>query len=155
MIPVLKGAGIFIWIHFKYSLMMFNAENWPYKWFGVWKEYGKHYENYPSVHGFIDEAKNSKYDKEQLLRYLRDGHIIAATSRINFPNPVTGEVIGGSLCNRTDGKWLWFDDLADYVENNHAVIPDQWYLDIQNNNFIVPEVDAQQVEATLEWPSFK
>jgi hypothetical protein len=132
--------------------MMFNAENWPYKWFGMWREYGEHYKKYPSVHDFTDAARNATYDKEQLLKYLRNGYKLVATSRINFPNPVTGEIVGGSICYSTDGKWLWFDDLADYVENNHVVIPDEWYRDIQNNNFIVPEVDGQHVEATLDWP---
>lgn len=123
-----------------------NIDNWPYKWFGVWKEYGDHYRNYPAIKNFVNEQRNRQYNKKLLLKYLREGHAIVATSRLNFPSPFTGELKGGSISYRTDGEWVWLDDLADYVEQHNMVIPGKCYQQILQNDFVLPPLNEGSLE---------
>jgi hypothetical protein len=52
----------------------------------------------------------------------------------------------------TDGKWIWLDDIVDYIEQHGLAIPDVWYKEIGKNNFNIPEVSDDQLEM-LEWPN--
>ncbi|WP_276481180.1 hypothetical protein [Paraflavitalea pollutisoli] len=131
-----------------------NNHEWPHKWFGVWREYGKGYEQYPSVWDFVQPELNAGYEKPRLLKYIRSGYALASSSRRHYPHPVTGMVKTGSICYRTDGVWLWLDDLGDYIEKSGVVIPDAWYRHIQNNQFVIPVLGAS-IANSLEWPGVK
>ena len=131
---------------------MSNADQWPYRWFGVWAEYGTVYAKCPSAISFVVPATNAKYEKAKLRAYLTSAPVVASTSRRNFPNPFTGERAAGSVSFRTDGKWLWLDDLADYVDHHAVTLPDAWLAEIEERNYIPPESVADEVVAQLEWP---
>lgn len=130
-----------------------NDRNWPYRWFGVWKEYGKGYEAYPSILDFVDEGLNGTYDRSRLVKYIRSGYALATTSRRYYPHPLTGVIKMGSICYRTDGVWLWLDDLAEYIEKNNVVIPQAWYAHVQSNQFIIPVLGGA-VSGSLDWPKY-
>jgi hypothetical protein len=129
-----------------------SLQNWPSAWYGYWREYGPNYDTYPSAQQFVDPGRTSHYNLVELTRYLRSGYIVAATSRINFPCPFTGEKTPGSLCVLTDGKLFWLADLPDYIERFNLAIPDAWYAAIQANNFQLPLLTETQLEE-LEYPS--
>src|SRR5688572_24241338 len=99
--------------------MEYTTKNWPFKWFGVWKEYGDTYSNYPSVWSFVDKQENSRYNKDIVLVYLNSGYIIKTTSRMSFPSTMNGETGHGTLAVRTDGVWLWYDTTCELIEFNH------------------------------------
>lgn len=63
---------------------MKELENWPYKWFGFWKEYGEDYGSFPSIGTFINNEINRNYPKFLLLDYLKNGHVVASTKQICF-----------------------------------------------------------------------
>jgi hypothetical protein len=121
------------------------CESWPHKWFGFWYEQGEHYKNCPSVHLFVDHSVNKTYRRKELASYLATAPVVASTSRWNFPNPLSGERSGGSLSTRTDGEWIWLDDLADLVEKNDVCIPSNWLLKIHQRLYTPPAAvsDAQ------------
>lgn len=135
----------------KLIIMNYNIENWPFRWFGFWREYGIDYVNLPSINDFIDFDLNQKCDVIRMLLYLRNGRVLASTSMSSFPSPISGEFGRGAGSIRTDGKWLWFDPVCDLIENNGVVIPKMFYLDIIKNNFIIPEISDEDIDK-LEWP---
>lgn len=132
--------------------MKYNYNNWPFKWYGLWKEYGTGYENYPSIKEFIDQQKNRTYNKERLIEYLNTGVVVATTSKRNFISPFKSDNESGSISFRTDGKWLWLDNISEFISHNELTIPENWYNEILDRDFIIPEVAESQLQG-LEWPS--
>ena len=128
-----------------------SIDLWSSKWFGIWREYGDSYKNYPSVNEFIFPEIVKKYELKKLLNYLRNCQVISATSREHFPDPVTGEIIYGSICYRTDGKWLWLDDLPDYIEKHSVAIPKEFLKNIEDNGYIPLEWSGDF--KNLDWPT--
>lgn len=134
--------------------MKCTAYNWPFKWFGFWNEYGDNYLSCPSITDFIDEQVNNRYEKEQLIAYLKNGIVLVASSRAAFPSPIDREIGFGSVSIRTDGKWLWLDTICNLIEQHSVIVPEAFYADVVSNQFIIPEVSDQQMEQ-LNWPEFK
>jgi hypothetical protein len=133
---------------------MRNLERWKHRWFGVWREYGPGYEACPSARDFVFPEITRTYDKRRLKEYLTNAHVIASTSRSRFPCPFTGRRTTGSISFRTDGHWLWLDDLADYVDRFDIAIPSEFLENIEKNGF-TPPVVLEDVTQKLEWPPVK
>ena len=131
---------------------MSEVDDWPYRWFGVWAEFGPAYKKCPSVHSFVKPEINLQYRKDRLCKYLRTAPILASTSRVNFPNVFTGSRFAGSISFRSDGKWLWLDDLAEYVDHYNVAIPTRWLNDIEARNYSPPDELSGDVTRVLEWP---
>jgi hypothetical protein len=94
----------------------------------------------------------AQYDLNRLIKYLRESPVVATASRMNFPCAMTGVRTTGSISFRTDGEWVWLDDLPDYVEKHRVAIPTKWYHKIEASHFTpAPAVD-QSVIAGLEFP---
>ncbi|MFJ1757219.1 hypothetical protein [Kitasatospora sp. NPDC088134] len=90
--------------------------------------------------------------EEDLLRYLRSGHLLYATPSL-APDVLGGPgafVQGPYLF--TDGQWLWFSDLAHYVANHHVAVTPAFVEHARANNWTVPPVDPAHLEAMLDLP---
>ena len=131
---------------------MNSLNQWNRRWFGVWKEYGPAFTACPSAREFVQPALSSSYDKARLRQYLTTAPIIAVTSRMGFPCPFTGQLTGGSIAFRTDGEWLWLDDLPDYIEHFAVAIPPQWLHAIQERGYVPPASIREDVRESLDWP---
>ena len=130
---------------------MNNAENWDHAWFGVWKETGPVFKKCPSIHEFIDEKVTDYRDKDKILEYLEKAQVVATTSRLSFPCVLTKKKFTGSLSYRTDGIWLWPDDLAYYVREHHVRLPVKMLETIRLNSYTPPTVSLETIQ-TLERP---
>jgi len=132
-----------------------KTDNWPYKWFGIWKEMGPGYNSCPSVYDWIDPEEVASYgdDLPRIKNYLRKATIIVTTSAMAFPNIISGKSKReDSVSYQTDGTWVWFDDLAEYVELNNVALPRNFYTHMKKHSFIPP--DASNVNPDdLDWPS--
>ncbi len=120
------------------------------KTFGFWKEYGKSYDNYPSIVEYINKDINSIYDKCKLIKYLTSGGIVCVTSNLSFPNVITKKSTSGTLAIRTDGLWEWPDNLVEYIDHYDVFIPEEWYEYIKSNNFTVSE-DVKKRLTDIDW----
>lgn len=130
-------------------------DQWNHKWCGVWQEYGPAYESCPSVREFVIPEVASRYDKVRLREYLTKAQVVATTSRSSCPCPFTGKRTHGSVSFRTDGEWLWFDDLADYIDQFNVAIPSSWLRKIESNGYVPPPpIDLTAIER-LERPPVK
>jgi len=126
--------------------MNYNVDNWPFLWFGPWKEHGPSFSKYPSYENFIDPELNEKYDKEKLVHYLISSPITATTSRLNFTPLFDAKFESASISHRTNGSFVWLDDLAIYVANHNFVIPTSWYAQIEEQNFEIQTVTEEDIE---------
>ena len=75
----------------------------------------------------LDEAcRPSASDVEaSALRYLRAGEPYVRSPGVVFDvRDGSGPVGTGTI--RTDGQWIWPDDLAHYVERYHVELPDEF-----------------------------
>jgi hypothetical protein len=68
-----------------------------------------------------------------------------------FPCVFTGHEFDGPLSCRTDGVWVWWDDLSHYLKEHHLVIPGEMLHNIQANDYETPSVTLEQI-LRLEWP---
>lgn len=81
-----------------------------------------------------------------LVRYLRAGSVLAATtSRVHDVLSPRNELVGG-LHLLTDGKWFWYTDLAHYVEHYH-VPPDTRFVDHARRRGRTPPQLSEAVES--------
>ena len=130
---------------------MSTVDGWKHRWYGVWKEYGPAYRKCPSIRGFLRSDLVARYDRAGLRKYLTTASVIATTSRTSFPDPITGAIEGGSISYRTDGKWLWLDNLADLIDHYDVAIPPGWLREIERRNFTPPSLEEPE-KVQLEWP---
>ncbi|WP_256341606.1 hypothetical protein [Streptomyces sp. TLI_105] len=52
----------------------------------------------------------------------------------------------------TDGQWLWYSDLAHYVERYHIALDEEFLQHARNRNFTPPQLshaDLLKIEETL------
>jgi hypothetical protein len=127
-------------------------DEWKHKWFGVWREYGPAFEACPSILDFVHPEVSQRYDKGRLRNYMANAPIVASTSRSSFPDPFTGSRSCGSISFRTDGEWVWLDDLPDYIDGHDVAIPSAWLLKIQASDYVPPVAVGQDAIDKLEWP---
>lgn len=85
-------------------------------------------------------------DVDQVLAYLKAGHGLIAMMDLQ-DDVIDGsrQVMNGSSI-RTDGDWLWREDLAYYVERHNVAVPAEFLELIRRRDYLVPELD----EVTLE-----
>jgi len=74
-----------------------------------------------------------------------------STSRRSFPCLISGESFSGSLSVRTDGVWVWQDDLAHYVKDHNVALPQEFLTHIKSNNYAVPSLISVD-ESKLQFP---
>lgn len=130
-------------------------DDWNHKWFGVWREYGEAYAACPSIHDFTIPGASLHYDKIGIRQYLTQAPIVASTSKANFPNPFDGRRGVGSISFRTDGEWLWLDDLPEYIDQFGVAIPTNWLNKIEIAQYVPPVAVTQELIGKLEWPEMK
>lgn len=127
---------------------------WQHRWFGMWRENGDAYIECPSIHDFVCPTASADYNKEKIAYYLDNAKVIATTSRLNFPCVISGKLFIGQISYRTDGHWLWLDDLSHYVREHDLCIPSAMMEAIRERNYEPPEVANELIEK-LEWPLVK
>ena len=125
-------------------------QNWPYKWFGMWKDQRDGFKNYPDIEDFIQPQTVAKYQHEKLYNYLKNSQILLATSGDYAPDPFTGEIIEMSICHMTDGIWVWINSLPYYIDKYKVAIPEAFLENIERNNFMPVKWDGDM--DALDWP---
>jgi hypothetical protein len=79
-------------------------------------------------------------DTDRVVAYLRAGHdLIAMMDVQNDVFDSSQKVLSGSSI-KTDGDWLWREDLAYYVSRHDVAIPEEFLQLIRQRRYIVPDV---------------
>ena len=126
--------------------------NWPHRWFGFWADPGDEPGEFPQIGPWLrpDIAVGDGVDAA--VNYLTTARHLTATSRSTQPCMVCGERGTGSLCVRTDGVWLWWDNLDHYIEAHGLVLPDGLRERIEQFGGVPPAATREQI-TSLECPS--
>ena len=126
---------------------------WPFFWFGCWSEFGDEYSDCPSIDEFLDP--NWDYPHlDKLIEYLNRSPIIATTSRMAIPWAKGKGDNRSAISYRSDGEWLWLDDLDYYLREHNLRLPDSLIEHIERAHFLPPDelsVDPRE----LNWPPIK
>jgi hypothetical protein len=77
----------------------------------------------------------------ELVEYLRNGALLAATTTLVRDVLNRDNAVIGGLHLLTDGHWLWYSDLAHYVEHYHVALDPQFIVHAQANGWTVPRLD--------------
>jgi hypothetical protein len=108
-------------------------------------EYGR--PDGPSLRAAV-RTEGPEHERDLVL-YLRSGSALFCTpSAVLDVLSSTGAVIGG-LHLLTDGKWLWYSDLAHYVEHYHVALDPGFIEHVQSNDWTVPELGDSDLDAML------
>ena len=75
--------------------------------------------NGPSWPGFSRRAED---DEAAIVRYLAENPVLAMSGSVVHDVIDPLDPVAGRSAVRTDGEWIWPDDLAYYVANYHAAL---------------------------------
>ena len=123
---------------------------WPFRWFGCWREFGPAFGRCPGIDEFVDEGwHHARVD--ELVRYLARAPMVSVTSRLALPWARGEGDDRASVAWRTDGVWLWLDDLDYYVADQSVRPPDAFVARIEARDFAPPK-RLRIDRSVLEWP---
>ena len=95
-------------------------------------------------------------DKEKIVSYLRSGHCVAAVPGIERDCMANNAVIADPPHVRTDGRWLWVQTLAYWVEQYDVELPSEFVVHICQNKFLPPSTSGIKItEANAPWRADK
>ncbi|MCZ4120238.1 hypothetical protein [Streptomyces sp. H39-S7] len=83
----------------------------------------------------------------ELVQYLRGGAVVAATASTVFDVLSPGNDVIGGLHLLTDGRWLWYSDLAYYVENHRVALDPRFVVHAQGNDWVAPQLSRADLLA--------
>ncbi|WP_436949846.1 hypothetical protein [Streptomyces sp. SudanB52_2052] len=108
------------------------------RFLGEFRELGHGRTDGPSLRD-CTQREGTAYETD-LVRYLRAGSVLAATtSRVHDVLSATNELIGG-LHLLTDGEWFWYTDLAYYVEHYHVPLDAQFVDHARGRGWTPPQL---------------
>lgn len=103
---------------------MRNAETWPHRWFGYWREDGTEFFDCPNVFDWLEPGWADDVLLADIASYLDSSPYVAATS--SEPCVLCKRRQGASLVYRTDGLWYWPDTLSHYVTHHQVRLPNSF-----------------------------
>jgi hypothetical protein len=117
---------------------------------GMFREFGgiKHPEPQDSI--FDHVSPDPLPDVDRVVAYLQAGHVL-----IDFMDVAddvfdrSRQILGGPT-TRTDGDYLWRDDLAYYVERHNVALPDDFLRLIRARHYIVPDLDDPTLDRAAD-----
>lgn len=88
----------------------------------------------------------------ELIQYLRSGVVLAATAALTHDVLSRDRTIIGGLSLLTDGHWLWYSDLAYYVEHHHVALDAAFIAHTQSREWTVPQLGHRDLLAMKAAP---
>ena len=127
-------------------------KKWPHTWFGYFGD-SDTMMYMPQLEEVVDPAWKP-YDFDRLIVYLRRCPILVST----FCDPITEcpvcheSILYNPCVHRSDGLWVWPDNLWHFVLGHHVRLPDSMLERIRSRKYVIPrQLDVNPID--LEWPS--
>jgi hypothetical protein len=108
---------------------------------GMFREFGPIRSSEPQDSILASVAAEPLPDVDRVVAYLRAGHELIAMMDVQddvFDG--SQQVMNGSSI-RTDGDWLWREDLAYYVRRHNVAVPAEFLRLIRGRHYIVPDLE--------------
>lgn len=101
------------------------------------------------------QSKIEPYDKDtrvRIVNYLKAGTLIAIAAGPAYDLMSSTSVLAIPPNIRTDGRWVWTEDVAYYVERYRMMIPTDFLDVMRRNEWRSPVVDnvGEAVAAVFE-----
>lgn len=84
--------------------------------------------------------------KTRVVAYLRNAPVLAASGILGTDYFTGGDL--GPFYFHTDGRWVWYSDLADYVEHHNTWLPDDFVAVAGQSD--PPELTDEELTALAE-----
>jgi hypothetical protein len=108
--------------------------------------YGR--KNGPSINDYFSD-KNSD-DEENIINYIKSGKVFIVSPGIVYDIFDKSKLIEGGPYILTDGEYVWFHELAYYIEQYHIKLPEEFIMHMKSNNWEVPQnVDLNILELPI------
>jgi len=129
-------------------MIMTSIRQWPYTWFGFWREGSNRFDDCPGVFDWVDPEWENSVDVDRVVRYLESSPYVLATSADACT--ICRSVERAALAYRTDGVWYWPDDLSHYIAQHGVRLPDEFHAHILKASYIPPEALWQDERGLVE-----
>ena len=126
-----------------------SSRPWPFKWFGIFRSSTDPPSLFPRFDEFVDPDW-LPYDKNQIVLYLATAPMVLTTSLPDTECEICKSILTVGTF-RSDGEWLWPDNLAHFVGHHNIVLPDEMVNKIRAMNYIAPANCDKSFES-LPWP---
>lgn len=128
-----------------------KGSNWPFRWFGFWGEPEDRNVPLPYVGDFMVPEAARPPDREELARYLSGGKPIASIPGYYVVDPISFDGYSSMVSIRTDGVWLWRDDLGELLLKYRLTLPKDLLARIRARNHETPK-PGEPIGSPAEWP---
>ncbi|MEU6106547.1 hypothetical protein, partial [Streptomyces flaveolus] len=102
----------------------------------------------PSLHAAVRDEGDQ--DEQFLARYLSAATIVSMSGTAVHDVLSPGREFIGALSLLTDGQWLWYSDLAHYVERYHVILDERFMQHARNQDWIPPQLTPAELAAIDE-----
>lgn len=77
----------------------------------------------PDGPSLLEAERRTRADEAAIVRYLAESPVLAISGSVVYDILDPQHPVAGRNAVRTDGVWIWPDDLAYYVANYHIELP--------------------------------
>jgi hypothetical protein len=84
-------------------------------------------------------------DSHRITTYLASGHELFSAMGARRDALGGGEMIIGADSLRTDGVWLWREDLRYYFSRYHITLPADFLAFIREHDYSVPKISTEEL----------
>lgn len=89
-------------------------------------------------------------DESRIFHYLHSGHLLFAAMGAATDVLGSGERIIASESLRTDGEWVWREDLPFYLARYHVALPAQFIDRVRAFDYLVPFLAPTEITAVAD-----
>ncbi len=114
-----------------------------FRYVGYFRELFDDEPTLPSIRSALRDIAHPH--EEQIVEYLRIGVALAGIGRYveDVLNP-NARIPSLTPSPRTDGVWVWREDLSYYVATYHVELPAEFMLHMQQNSWVIPAICEQR-----------
>ncbi len=113
------------------------------RFIGEFRELGHGRPDGPSLHAAVRDEGDQ--DEPFLVRYLSAGTVVTVSGTGVHDVVSPGHEFIGALSLLTDGQWLWYSDLAHYVERYHVTLDDRFVQHARSQDWPPPQLTPAEL----------
>lgn len=100
----------------------------------------------PDGPSLLEAGRQTRDDEAAIVRYLAQSPVLAISGSAVYDVIDPQHPVAGRNAVRTDGVWIWPDDLAYYVANYHIVLPAEFIADGTRSKWAVRDLTQAELE---------
>ncbi|MFF3845394.1 hypothetical protein [Streptomyces sp. NPDC002328] len=89
-------------------------------------------------------------DSARISAYLASGHELFSAMGARRDVVTREKLILGADSLRTDGTWLWREDLRHYFDRYHVLLPDDFVALVRERRYAVPSISPEDLRQLSE-----